>query len=64
MVKDGKRFAGTGGWGYAEFEYDLATDTFRPGTLTDQPPQANDAKRGAPCHITAAKHDFVFTEFP
>jgi hypothetical protein len=64
MVKDGKRFADTGGWGYAEFEYDPATDTFRPGTLTDQPPQANDAKCGAACHTIAAKHDFVFTEFP
>jgi len=33
MVKDGKRFADRGGWGYAEFEYEAATDTFRLGTL-------------------------------
>ena len=32
MVKDSKRFADSGGWGYAEFEYDAASDTFRPGT--------------------------------
>jgi hypothetical protein len=44
MVKDSKRFADGGGWGYAEFEYDTASETFRPGNLSDQPPQANDAK--------------------
>jgi len=33
MVKDSKRFADSGGWGYAVFEYDAATDTFRPGYL-------------------------------
>ena len=32
MVKDSKRFADSGGWGYAESEYDAASDTFRPGT--------------------------------
>jgi Cytochrome P460 len=64
MVKDSKRFADSGGWGYAEFEYDPATDTFRPGTLTDQPPQANDAKCGAACHTVVKKQDYVFTEFP
>ncbi len=36
MVKDSKRFSDSGGWGYAEFEYDAASDTFRPGTLADQ----------------------------
>jgi hypothetical protein len=25
MVKDSKRFADSGGWGYAEFEYDAAS---------------------------------------
>src|ERR1700729_4277122 len=44
MVKDSTRFADSGGWGYAEFEYDAAADTFRPGNLNDEPPQANDAK--------------------
>src|SRR4030095_8893987 len=28
MVKDSKRFADGGGWGYAVFNYDAATDTF------------------------------------
>ena len=46
MVKDSKRFADSGGWGYGQFEYEVASDTFRPGTLTDPPPQGNDAKCG------------------
>ena len=64
MVKDSKRFADSGGWGYGEFEYDAASDTFRPGTLTDQPPQASDAKCGFACHTVVKKQDYVFTEFP
>ena len=32
MVKDSKRFAASGGWGYSVFEYDAASDTFKPGT--------------------------------
>ena len=64
MVKDGKRFADSGGWGYGEFEYDAVSDAFRPGTLTDSPPQANDAKCGAACHTAAQKRDNVFTEYP
>jgi hypothetical protein len=64
MVKDSKRFADSGGWGYGAFEYEGATDSFRPADQTDQPPQANDAKCGAACHTVARSHDFVFTEFP
>ncbi len=63
MAKDSKRFADSGGWGYAEFEYDAASDTFRPGTLTDQPPQANDAKCGFACHTIVKTRDYVFTEY-
>jgi Cytochrome P460 len=64
MVKDSKRFADSGGWGYGEFEYDAASDTFRPGTLTDKPPQANDAKCGFACHTVVTKQDYVFTAYP
>src|SRR5262249_9922926 len=39
MVKDTSRFTDGGGWGYAQFEYDAATDNFRPGTTSDKPPQ-------------------------
>jgi Cytochrome P460 len=64
MVKDSKRFADSGGWGYGEFEYDAASDTFRPGTQADQPPQGNDAKCGFACHTVVAKRDYLFTEYP
>ena len=63
MEKDSKRFADSGGWGYAEFEYDAASDTFRPGTLADQPPQANDAKCGFACHTIVKTRDYLFTEY-
>ena len=63
MVKDSKRFSDSGGWGYAEFEYDSKSDTFRPGTATDQPPQVNDAKCGFACHTTVSKQDYVFTQY-
>ena len=64
MAKDSKRFADSGGWGYAEFEYDAASDSFRPGTVADQPPQANDAKCGFACHTVVTKQDYVFTGYP
>jgi hypothetical protein len=64
MVKDSKRFANGQGWGYAEFEYDPTSGEFRPGTLTDKPPQGNNANCGVACHTLAKKRDYVFTEFP
>jgi Cytochrome P460 len=64
MVKDSKRFADSGGWGYGEFEYDDASDTFRLGTVTDKPPQGNDAKCGFACHTVVKKQDYVFTAYP
>jgi hypothetical protein len=63
MVKDSKRFADSGGWGYAVFDYDAASDTFKPGTLEGTPPQGNDAKCGFACHTTAKSKDYVFTDY-
>jgi Cytochrome P460 len=63
MVKDSKRFADSGGWGWAVFEYDATSDTFRPGTSADQPPQANNAKCGFACHTIVKTRDYVFTEY-
>ena len=63
MVKDSSRFPDSGGWGYAVFKRDAASGTFRPGTVDDQPPQANDAKCGAACHTIAKERDYVFTEY-
>jgi len=63
MVKDSKRFADSGGWGYAVFDYDGASDTFKPGTLAGTPPQGNDAKCGFACHTRAMARDYVFTDY-
>jgi hypothetical protein len=63
MVKDSKRFADSGGWGYAVFDYNAASDTFTPGTMADKPPQGNDAKCGFTCHTTVKTKDYVFTEY-
>ena len=63
MVKDSKRFADSGGWAWAVFEYDAASDTFKPGTLADSPPQGNDAKCGFTCHTIVKAKDYVFTEY-
>jgi hypothetical protein len=56
MAKDSKRFADSGGWGYAQFNYDAASDTFTPlGT---------GAKCGYACHTIVKAKDFVFTAYP
>ena len=64
MVKDSTRFADGDGWGYAEFEFDPVSDTFRPGDTSDTPPQEHDAKCGVACHTIAAAKDYVFTAYP
>ena len=56
MVKDSKRFAATGGWGYGQFNYDAASDGFKPlGTGPGC---------GFACHTKVAAKDYVFTLFP
>jgi len=55
MAKDSKRFASTGGWGYAQFDYDNAAEAFKPlGTGSDC---------GYACHTIVAKKDYVFTAY-
>jgi Cytochrome P460 len=63
MVKDSKRFADSGGWGYGVFDYNAASDTFTPGTTAGTPPQGNDARCGFACHTRAKARDYVFTEY-
>jgi cytochrome P460 len=63
MVKDSKKFADSGGWGWAVFEYEAASRTFRPGTTADKPPQANNAKCGFACHTIVKTRDYVFTDY-
>jgi hypothetical protein len=52
MEKDSKRFPKTGGWGYAVFNYDAATDKFTP----DSAP----ADCGNSCHVAVKAKDYVF----
>ena len=55
MARDAMRFADTGKWGYAQFNYDAASDTFTPeGTGTDC---------GYACHTIVAAKDYVFTAY-
>jgi hypothetical protein len=55
MVRDSARFKGTGNWGYAEFDYDAATDAFKPlGTGSDC---------GYACHTIVKDKDYVFTSY-
>ena len=66
IEKDSKRFLNpdAGGWGYAAFDYDAASDTFTPATEADTPPQAHDTNCGVACHTLAAAKDHIFTEYP
>jgi len=56
MVRDSKRFPDTGAWGYAEFDYDAASDTFTP--------DGSDANCGYACHTIVAAKDYIFTAYP
>jgi hypothetical protein len=56
MVRDSKRFPNSGNWGYAEFDYDPASDTFKPN--------GSGVDCGFACHTIVAKKDYVFTAYP
>lgn len=63
MVKDSKRFADSGSWGYAAFKYDTASGKFSPVDEKGTPPQGHDAKCGFACHTIVKNRDYVFTEY-
>ena len=63
MMKDSKRFADSGGWGYAAFDYDAGSNSFSPSTTASSPPQGNDAKCGFACHTVVKNRDYVFTHY-
>jgi hypothetical protein len=52
MEKDSKRFPNTGGWGYALFNYDPATDTFAA--------DASPADCGHSCHEAVKAKGYIF----
>ena len=53
MEKDSKRFPKTGGWGYAVFNYDAASDKF-----TADPTAHEDC--GQSCHVAVKAKDYIF----
>ena len=53
MEKDSKRFPNSGGWGYALFNYDAASDTF-----SVDPTGVSDC--GHACHVKVKAKDHIF----
>jgi hypothetical protein len=58
IEKDSRRFSDTGGWGYAQFRYDPASDTYTP-----HEEYVGDAKCGHACHTIVETKDYVFTAY-
>src|SRR5512139_899604 len=56
MERDSKRFPDTGNWGYAQFDYDPASDTFTP--------HGSGTNCGYACHTIVKTKDYVFTAYP
>jgi Cytochrome P460 len=56
IEKDSKRFRDTSGWGYAQFNYDTASDTFSP--------EGSGTNCGYACHTIVAAKDYIFTAYP
>ena len=59
IEKDTKRFPNTHGWAYASWDYDVATDTFKPALL-DQ----SGTECGFACHTKVSAQDYIFTAYP
>ena len=53
MEKDSKRFPETGGWGYAQFDYDPASATYTAD-------KAGTPNCGQVCHVAVKAKDYVF----
>ena len=51
MVKDSKKYAATGGWGYAQFDKD------------GKPGPDSDLQKCFPCHQAIKARDFIFTRY-
>jgi hypothetical protein len=52
MEKDAKRFPQSGGWGYALFNYEPASDTFTA--------DASPSNCGHACHVAVKAKDYIF----
>jgi hypothetical protein len=53
MEKDSKRFSKSGGWGYAVFNYDAASDKFTPDPKSP-------SECGYACHTPVKAKDYIF----
>lgn len=56
IERNSKKFASSGGWGYAQFQNEVATDTLKPF--------GNDAACGYTCHTAVKAKDYIFTAYP
>ena len=56
IERDSKRFPNTGGWGYAQFDYNETYDTFAP--------HGSGSDCGYACHTIVASKDYIFTAYP
>lgn len=56
IERDSKKFRDSGGWGYAQFQNDAASDTLKPF--------GNDAACGYACHTAVKAKDYIFTAYP
>jgi hypothetical protein len=55
IEKDSKRFPDTSGWGYALFNYDAASDTFKP--------EGSGSSCGYACHTRVKAKDYIFHSY-
>ncbi len=56
IEKDSRRFPKTHGWAYAQFLYDPASHTLKPGGAGPE--------CGYACHAAVAAEDYIFTAYP
>ena len=56
IEKNNKRFPDTKGWAYAAFDYDPASDTFKPDPT-------GMVSCGFTCHTRVAAKDYIFTAY-
>ncbi len=56
IEKDSKKFPATKGWAYAVFDYDPASDKFKPNAT-------GTVSCGFTCHTRVAAKDYIFTAY-
>ena len=56
IERDSKRFSDSGGWGYAQFNHDAASDSFTP--------EGSGSNCGYTCHTIVVSKDYIFTAYP